>query len=391
MRRTRSVVTAGLLVALIVVLIWGSYNWGWEWTGFASSFSPATKGRDYLPGKTLWDWLQLLIVPAVLALWAAWFSRRQTLRDQLDKERRDHQAQLDKERRDHEAQVQLAQQNRETEFQLAAESQQDQVLATYLDHMSALLLNGDMKLRDSKHQDEVRTIARAWTRSSLTRLNGERKRHVVTFLYESLLLTTDEPIVALAGADLSKADLHEAQLSGANLRGANLSEADLSGADLREANLSEANLWKANLREVNSPRRGEPARTNLRLAMLRQADLSGANLIQVSLGGAVLSDAILTDSYLTGADLHDASLRRADLNRATLTWANLRRADLSRAVVSTAQLKSASLDGAIMPNGRAFQGWEGESYELSEVKQERHAAETDRFEAERAEASASSE
>ena len=33
--------------------------------------------QEYVPGKTLWDLLELLIVPAALALTALWFSNRE--------------------------------------------------------------------------------------------------------------------------------------------------------------------------------------------------------------------------------------------------------------------------------------------------------------------------
>lgn len=41
-------------VTIIVLVLTGVYFLGWDWTGFAE--------------RTFWDWLNLLIVPAVLAL-----------------------------------------------------------------------------------------------------------------------------------------------------------------------------------------------------------------------------------------------------------------------------------------------------------------------------------
>jgi hypothetical protein len=39
-------------------------------------------------GKTVWDWLQLLIVPLVLAAFGFWFAARQEARQQEIEERR---------------------------------------------------------------------------------------------------------------------------------------------------------------------------------------------------------------------------------------------------------------------------------------------------------------
>jgi putative effector of murein hydrolase LrgA (UPF0299 family) len=46
-------------LALLVVLALGSYIGNWTWTGFK--------------GNTLWDWLQLLILPVTLTFVSAWF------------------------------------------------------------------------------------------------------------------------------------------------------------------------------------------------------------------------------------------------------------------------------------------------------------------------------
>jgi ABC-type dipeptide/oligopeptide/nickel transport system permease component len=48
------------LVGLVVVIVLGYIN-NWPWTGL----SP--KAHSF-QGKTLWDWLQILIIPAVLAV-----------------------------------------------------------------------------------------------------------------------------------------------------------------------------------------------------------------------------------------------------------------------------------------------------------------------------------
>jgi hypothetical protein len=59
-----------VLLALLVLLA-GLIVWGW------SGNAPAWTGFGGEPAKTLWDWLQLLIVPAVLALGALWFNYTQ--------------------------------------------------------------------------------------------------------------------------------------------------------------------------------------------------------------------------------------------------------------------------------------------------------------------------
>jgi hypothetical protein len=157
---------------------------------------------------TLWDWIKLLIVPAVIAGGGLWFNRQQRERE-----------------------LETARQEREREVEIAERRTQDEALQAYLDQMGQLLLDKDRPLRQSKEDDEVRTLARARTLTLLSRLDRTRKRSAVQFLYESGLVDSERRIVDLTGADLSRANLSDANLSDAILFSANLSRADLSGAD----------------------------------------------------------------------------------------------------------------------------------------------------------------
>ena len=217
----------------------------WGWTGFAN--------------KTLWDWLQLLIVPVMIAIVGAGLAAAQGY------------------------------------FQLQAEERraQDEALQAYLEGMGNLLL--DEELLSSQEGDEVRTLARARTLTILGQVDGTRKRSVVLFLYESQLILVREsqliqqdlPIVVISGADLSDANLSDVHLSNAYLRLTDLRRADLSGDDLWNAD-----LWSA--------------------------DLSGADLSDANLSGAVLDLANLSDANLSGADLTGVTgVSTEDLEAAT--------------------------------------------------------------------------
>jgi hypothetical protein len=188
---------------------------------------------------TLWDWLKLLIVPAVIAAGGLWFNQQQQKRQQEDV---------------------LRQQDRGLEIE--NQRSQDEALQAYLDQMSAMLIpnNGQPSLYDESLPDSLRTVARARTLTVLSRLDGDRKARVVQFLYEAGLIAKGRPIVDLAGGDLRGTNLFGANLREADLRRTYRREADLSSADLSSADLSSAYLFGANLRR----------------AYLSSADLSGA-------------------------------------------------------------------------------------------------------------------
>jgi uncharacterized protein YjbI with pentapeptide repeats len=246
-----------------------------RWTGFR--------------GMTLRSWLELLVVPLALVVIGFLFSVQQDARQQR-----------------------IEDQRAAAERELAEQRAQDEALQAYLDQMSNLLLEND--LRESKEDSEVRTLARARTLTVLGRLDPNRKTALTQFLVEAELVQRvdgRDPIISLRGADLSGANLFLANLSGAVLEDADLSGANLSFAFLRNANLS-------------------------------GADLLGANLLGATLRGANLRRAVLREATLEDADLRNADLRNADLRNADLNGAyNITNEELLR--------QAAYLKGATMP------------------------------------------
>ena len=304
-----------LVIALVVLVILGGYLFHWDWAGFNGKIKS---------GKTLWDWMQLLFIPVVLAVAGFWFNHRERKEAELRSENERKAAEL----------------RAKTESDIAEDNQREAALQEYIDKMSELLLHE--KLRESKPEDEVRTIARVLTLTVVRRCDAERKGSVLLFLHEAGLIDTLKGIIDLDGAFLWEANLSSATLSFANLSKANLSGANLSGAFVWEANLKEANLSKANL---------------------SGAILGGTNLSRANLGGANLREAFLNGTNLSGANLSGADLKGADLKvseddlssempDANLSEANLSRANLFGAKVATEQLdKAKSLKGATMPDG----------------------------------------
>lgn len=235
-------------IGLVLLGVLVAIGYHFEWTGFGDSVREVGKDKDLRRAKTLWDWMQLLVVPAALAIGGFWLANR--AQKQRDRENEDAQNRRDAENK----------QRREHEQYLEQQRAQDAALQSYLDQMSHLILEN--ALFASQQPDDVhRTLARARTLTILERLDKDRKRYVLQFLYESRLIDQEQSIIRLKEANLSEANLSQTHLPGANLPWTNLSNADLSNADLHGANLSEANLSNANLSNAN----------------LSGADLSGAH------------------------------------------------------------------------------------------------------------------
>jgi len=232
-----------LLTATIVLIVLSvlGYTFHWGWTGLSQ--------------KTMWDWLQLFIIPGVFAIGAYLFN--QALQERANKNAED-QARLERESRE--------------------DSQREAALQAYIDKLAELLLvNG---LRESKPGDEVRTIARMRTVAVVQGLDGMRKRILLIFLHESGLINRNAAIVELWGVVFNHSDLRSIDLSNADLHGTPLYGANLSGTLLSGTDLSYCNL---------------------RNAIFSGTDLSGVNLRGASLDGAYLKDAILTEEQLAQA------------------------------------------------------------------------------------------
>ena len=313
-------ITATVVFLLFVLLI-ASLVFRWS-TGFGARTSTQTTiTRTYSDGmettvtgttargKTLWDWMELLIVPAVLAGGAVLFNQQVAKREAASKEDR----------------------------------YEEEALQRYLDIMSELLLGSSLR-RDLKRasQDEVSSslvnVAQVRTITVLTRVNRKRRDEVFNFLHTASLLRGRTTL--LRYVDMRNVDLRNSILYSANLSGSSLTDVDLSGSGLSEADFSEANLSRARLDEAF-----------MHDVNLTGANLYGANLDNSSLYGANLSKAMLLIASLRFADLTAANLTDAHLGSADLNGANL-----TDAKVTPAQLREAkSLEGAIMPDGRVYE------------------------------------
>jgi hypothetical protein len=191
--------------------------------------------RTGLRGKTLWDWLELLLIPLILGTFGLFWTTAQ-----------------------------------EDERQQAIEAQraQDAALQAYLNQMSEALLRENSLRAPGADNDEVRALARARTLMILRTVDPQHQAEVMKFLLDANLVQATDgrtPAIRLSGADLwgiymPNADLSNAQLDNTDLRFANLSNVNLSDANLSDANLSDADLRGADLRGAD----------------LSEADLSGA-------------------------------------------------------------------------------------------------------------------
>lgn len=341
-----------LFIQIVVWAIWSDISP--EWTGFGEYEPPISTTERFIRHKTLWDWMELLIVPLALAIGAFWFNFSQK---KIEQKRADEQRQKD--------------------LEIAQERQQQNTLERYFDRMTELLLDRGL---GPGAEPEVIRLARNWTMIALGGLDGDKNQQIVRFLQESDLIG-HVLMIDLKGADLSEAKLSKAKLNDANLRDVDFSRADLSMADLSRVDLRDSDLSGSDLSE----------------AKLNEADLSGTDLSNAKLGKASLNEAKLTGADLSNSQLWEADLWGANLNRADLSGADMWGARLWRAILNNANLNgtilshadlsyvdlrgalnltdaqlldSVRLEGATMPDGRSYEEWVKDRKHLMQLPDE---------------------
>ena len=391
----RATLIALLVVVPLAALIFVAYQL--PWTGFGEQTTTETTttteisgGTEtvtlttverVIPGKTLWEWLELIIVSVVVGvgffLLNRWQKERERSRDLKRKEQEDARD----EKLNHHA-----------------------TLREYFDAMTELILAGKLE----EPEERTSTVARARTLTVLRELDTDGVSAVLSFLKESRL-TEAVPLeggdlrnVSWAEVDLAGANLRGANLLGADLRGANLSGSDLKGADLRDADLSQADLSRSDLRtsgtRITNLRGAQTRSTQFALARYDQwtawpkdfrnselfeksgalgpysdlsflirlpaVDLSGVDLSTAKLGQLELASGTRYDSMTrwpedydyrsSGAFGPEAELRGAQLAFEDLSGADLSMADLRDAVLLLAKLYGANLRGAQLTNARLY-------------------------------------
>ncbi|MHA2403559.1 MAG: pentapeptide repeat-containing protein, partial [Candidatus Kariarchaeaceae archaeon] len=252
-----------VIITIIALALHGRYILGvWpDWTGFGEYIGPDLGGnKEFRYAKTLWDWLGLLVIPAILVLGAWGF-------DQLARSR---------------------------EQRIATDQQKEDALQKYLDKMAELLLDKELLLK--KPNDPVVDIAQVRTVTTLKILDKERRSILFQFLRDSNLADFILVNASLAGIDLSNIDLSSI----------NLTEADLRNVNLERSRYNRETKWPDKFDYKNMFSIGPEANLNGK-------NLSNFTLIDADLQKTKLNEAELNDANLSGADLTGAELTGADL------------------------------------------------------------------------------
>ncbi len=293
-----------ILLAIILLLflrLVKGYVWA-DWTGFGDFVNPI---GEYHRAKTLWDWLELLIIPFVLAFLVYWFNRQ---------ERR--------------YEIRIAEQRTQLERELTRDRSEESALQKYLTEMSEFLING--KLWDSSPNDEVRFIAQLKTVTLLRLLSKDRRNIVFQFIQDA----------GLGKFLMVRAKVRFLDLSGSRILGISFNNADLTGTIFKDSTLVAVDLSKANLAGSNFQN------TYLTGVDFTEANLSKRSFVDIRLGKKNVSGPIKSkeDELLDGADFNGARFIAVDFTKANLVGVKLLKTKRAGVI----------FEECIMPDGETF-------------------------------------
>ena len=307
--------------------------------------------------KTLWDLLQVLAIPAIIAVGAAFFEQSYK---QLEK---------------------LFQDERLSESRVRE----------YMKSLQDLTLGYD--LSNSNSSKRARAIVQVNTRHTIKILDGPWLGSIIDLLdtYGLDLVTRNNPILDLSGLRFNKADLNNRKLVNMNLTNVNMPDSDWSHADCKDisldfADLSHAKMEKAEFNDCSfisadlssaELRGAKFFECNMDKVIFHNADLRKATFPGTYLGsvlidhktkidrkianilyifknkddcldmeGEDLSDVVLTGVKLTNATLNKVKFEKSRLSFSNLSGSSLKDAKLFKADLTGVDLRSADLTGA---------------------------------------------
>ncbi|NMB86861.1 MAG: pentapeptide repeat-containing protein [Chloroflexi bacterium] len=315
-----------------------------DWTGFGSYTGTLLQDQR---SKTLWDWMELLIIPIVLTVGGFFFNWAEKRNDQS-----------------------VAKQKFEDEQKNSQDQQQETALKNYLDRLTVLLLDkGLANAQNDTAKDHLSVknsciIARTLSLTTLKKLNPERKQSLLLFLYEAKLISGNDPTIDLTGANLSEVNLSGKVLkeinltgvclNGTNFESANLTKGSFTGAEMFGAKLNYATLTGAYLQKVQFNKaalfrdlhlnNADLSQTKLERVTLVDSELKGANLQNTKMKRATIINVYLNEAILTETDLTQANIRESHMEKATMNWVVLNGATLFNVILSEANIEDAQLN-----------------------------------------------
>lgn len=272
MKIIRIILTCILFIAAAFIIYWAIQpDNSPEWSGFGT-YNEKPDTERY---KTLWDWLDLIIIPASIALFAWIYTEFEK-----DKNTR-----------------------------IEEEKAREKTLDYFINTMTELLVKHD--LAGSPEQKRL-AIARTRINLALPQLDGGRKGQILQFLYESDLVDKN-PKFKLLGCNFNESQLDNIVLGQSEIKGAYFKDASFKKSNLIEVDFTSCDFTGADFTGSLM------TNTNLSYAKLNNTKLENVDLTTVDFEGADLTSASLKGSKIKRSQLEGIFKKeKIKLNQTTI-------------------------------------------------------------------------
>ena len=347
-----------LILSLIVIDIFQYYNFD---TGFYSRYVKLKEGYHYIPYKTLWDWMQLLIIPIALVLGGYFLNRSEKRREVKAAEKR---AKIDREiaKQQREEDKSIAFEQRMLELEIAKVRNEEKVLSKFLDEMSGLIL--EKNLISSAEGDLIRQFARIRTISALHQLSENRVNIVFNFLRDTNLIRSiynrveDEKIdlngVKFRNVDFSLSYLELVKFNESNFINSKFLETNFVNAYCENAYFDYCDFEKAILNNAKF-QRVKITGSNLKKSSLWSIDLTYAQISNSSFENPEFIGAKLNSARFKELNLANAKLHGAKVNKTNFISCDLDKSEFNGAELEGAVFEDCNLTGADFSNSKGLQ------------------------------------
>lgn len=225
------------------------------WTGFGKSI----KDEKIEPAKTLFDWLDLLIIPLSIGLLGWLYKEAEKSKTQRSEEERSR----------------------------------NESLNSFFNIITDLLQKNDLSGSPS---NQTKAMAKTRINMTLSQLDGGRKGQLLQFLYESDLIDVS-PKLKLLGANFNDSILDQIVLGSSEIRGAFFKNALIKNANLNGIILNSCNLENVDL-SGSLVDNSDFAYTNLKNSKMKNMDLTTVNFEGVDLTNADLRGSTIKQTQL---------------------------------------------------------------------------------------------
>lgn len=282
-----------LIISLLYLILLLSINPSLapSWFGIYEDPIPLNMPGNYIiihqQSKTLWDWLQLLLVPIILILGGFWLNRSESR----------HSLEMQKSIND-------------TNLSIEKERFEDGILNSYINDIAQMIINSDTaKLRTNR----IMAVYKIKTLTTLNRLNSERRNYLIQFLVDSKMLNYWDFLSDFKNIHVSGIFFNDVSFDDFKFIGSSISSSRFFSCSIQSSKSSHSDFTSSMFNDMK----------------INIFDISSSKFIQSSLVKVIFSECKIKDSKFYGSKIQHSSLGNSTIESSDLSCSTISNTNFS--------------------------------------------------------------